>query len=430
MPQAGRTGPGRDPAGVASAVSPILAGAAAALDASDVRWALLRGALGDDAGDVDVLVHPADRGTAEAVLAAQGFARWPSWGRATHRFHLAYDVGTDTWVKVDLVTEVAFGPFGELATDAGPAVLARRVPGGDAPALAPDDGFWALLLHCLLDRGTVPPRHRDALAHLAAAGEVLGGALLDTLDPVLPGDEAAELVRLAAAADVSALEAAAGPLRDRWLRADRAAHRRLRRGRVARRLAAVPVVLGRRGVSVALLGPDGAGKSTLAAALVATPALRGRSVYAGLYGAAAPRPSLPVPGLRLGARLAHLWRLRLRAAAWRARGRVVVFDRHGLDAAAAPARPRGGPARRARRRLLAAALPSPDVLVVLDAPAEVLLARKGEHDVPTLEAQRARYRALADRPGAAVVDASRDPEAVRRDVTSLVWRRWSGRWSA
>jgi thymidylate kinase len=109
---------------------------------------------------------------------------------------------------------------------------------------------------------------------------------------------------------------------------------------------------------------------------------------------------------------------------------VVVFDRHGLDAAAAPARPEGGPARRARRRLLAAALPQPDVLVVLDAPAEVLLARKGEHDVPTLAAQRARYLALADRPGAAVVDASRDAETVRRDVTRVVWQRWSGRWSA
>ena len=105
----------------------------------------------------------------------------------------------------------------------------------------------------------------------------------------------------------------------------------------------------------------------------------------------------------------------------------MVFDRHGLDAAAT-ARPARGAAGRARRRLLAAALPTPDVLVVLDAPAPVLLARKGEHDVPALEAQRERYRALAARFGGVVVDAGRDADAVRRDVTELVWRRWTSRW--
>jgi thymidylate kinase len=108
---------------------------------------------------------------------------------------------------------------------------------------------------------------------------------------------------------------------------------------------------------------------------------------------------------------------------------VVVFDRHGLDAAVAGRRS-GGAASRLRRRLLAGALPAPDVLVVLDAPAEVLLARKGEHDVATLEAQRARYRRLAERPGAALVDATGDPEAVRREVTDLVWRRWTAGWRA
>jgi thymidylate kinase len=180
-------------------------------------------------------------------------------------------------------------------------------------------------------------------------------------------------------------------------------------------------------VTVALLGPDGAGKSTLAAALVATPHLRARSLYAGLYGAATPQPRLSMPGLGLATRLARLWRLRLRAAAARARGRVVVFDRHGLDAAAT-ARPARGTASRARRRLLAAALPAPDVLVVLDAPAPVLLARKGEHDVPALEAQRERYRALAERFGGVLVDAGRDADAVRRDVTELVWRRWTSQW--
>ena len=405
-------------------VSPAVAAAVAALDSSGARWALLRGTLADEAGDVDVLVAPGDRAAAEAALARAGFSRWPAWGRGTHGFHLAFDRPSGTWAKVDLVSDLAFGPYGELHTGATGAVLDRRRAGAGCPVLAPDDAFWALLLHTLLDREELAERHLDRLATTSGDGTA-GGALRTALAPVLPAGEADALVRAAVARDREALEAAGACLRHRWA-AQPGVRRARRRGRVGRRLAVLPVAAGRRGVSVALLGPDGAGKSTLAASLTATPALRGRSLYAGLYGAATPRP-VPVPGLRLAARLARLWRLRARAAGWRLRGRVVVFDRHGLDAVAA-AGSRGRAVTRLRRRLLAGALPSPDVLVVLDAPAEVLRARKGEHDLATLQAQRDRYRALAGRPGAVLVDATADADAVRREVTDVVWRRWTAGW--
>jgi thymidylate kinase len=406
-------------------VSPAVAAAVAALETSGARWVLLRGAPAEEGGDVDVLVHPDDVPAAEVALGGAGFARWPSWGRGTHRFHLAYDRASGTWAKVDLVSDLGFGPYGELATGAAPAVLERRRPGPGAPVPAPGDAFWALLLHALLDRSELPVRHLDALAAGAAEGAT-GGPLREALAPVLPTAEADALVRAAAARDRTALESAGARLRARWA-SDPAVRRRLLRARAARRLALLPVAAGRRGVTVALLGPDGAGKSTLAEALTGTPALRARSVYAGLYGAATPRPRIPVPGARLASRLARLWRLRARATAWRLRGRVVVFDRHGLDATAAP-KQAGGAAAQLRRRLLATALPDPDVLLVLDAPAEVLLARKGEHDLATLDAQRDRYRALADRPGGVLVDAAVDADAVRREVTDVVWRRWTAGW--
>jgi thymidylate kinase len=405
-------------------VSPAVAAAVAALDSSGARWALLRGTLADEAGDVDVLVAPGDRAAAEAALARAGFFRWPAWGRGTHRFHLAFDRPSGTWAKVDLVTDLAFGPYGELRTGAAGAVLHRRRAAAGGPVLAPDDAFWALLLHALLDRDELAERHLDRLASTAADGAA-GGALRGALAAFLPPGEADALVRAAAARDGDALEAAGVRLRDRWATGP-GVRRARRRGRAARRLAVLPVAAGRRGVSVALLGPDGAGKSTVAASLTATPALRARSLYAGLYGAAAPRP-VPVPGLRLAARLARLWRLRARAAGWRLRGRVVVFDRHGLDAAVAT-RSRGGAVTRLRRRLLAGALPTPDVLVVLDAPAEVLRARKDEHDLATLHAQRDRYRTLTGRRGAVLVDATADADTVRREVTDVVWRRWTAGW--
>ena len=65
---------------------------------------------------------------------------------------------------------------------------------------------------------------------------------------------------------------------------------------------------------------------------------------------------------------------------------------------------------------------------VLDAPGEVLFARKGEHGVERLEEQRQSYRRLAETiPRCIVVDAARDADDVRRDVTRTVWETFRRR---
>jgi thymidylate kinase len=63
------------------------------------------------------------------------------------------------------------------------------------------------------------------------------------------------------------------------------------------------------------------------------------------------------------------------------------------------------------------------VVVLLDAAPEVLFARKGEHDVASLAAQREGYRAVVEslRNGV-VVDASRPTDEVVEDVIQAVWR--------
>jgi thymidylate kinase len=73
--------------------------------------------------------------------------------------------------------------------------------------------------------------------------------------------------------------------------------------------------------------------------------------------------------------------------------------------------------------LLAHACPAPDLVLVLDAPGEVLYARKGEHSADFLEQQRQQYIALRARlPEMIVVDATRDAERVRRDALAAIWR--------
>jgi thymidylate kinase len=175
------------------------------------------------------------------------------------------------------------------------------------------------------------------------------------------------------------------------------------------------------GMLVAIMGPDGAGKSTLSHDLAASFILPVSRHYAGLYPAGRRRHR--VPGLGLTALLLRLSRMRLAATAQRARGRLVLFDRYAYDALL-PLPPNARLKSRIRRALLARAFPIPDLLIVLDAPVDVLHGRRREHPVEVVEAHRRFYADLARSvPNAVVVDAAAEADAVRRAVTDLIWRR-------
>jgi thymidylate kinase len=220
---------------------------------------------------------------------------------------------------------------------------------------------------------------------------------------------------------LSAAWARRAPLGTRWRRSVT---------RVWRRLDAMDPPYVRRGLTVALLGPDGAGKSSLSERLGAAGPLRARRVYLGLYGGsrrsspggardATGRARRRIPGLGTIRRLAAMWRGWLVGAVAVRRGRLVVFDRHPYDARLADGAEGLG---RVRRAVLGRSLPAPDVVFVLDAPAELLVSRKAEHPVERIEAQRRRYLDLArDLPATAVVDVSGPLQGVERRITAIAW---------
>ncbi len=110
----------------------------------------------------------------------------------------------------------------------------------------------------------------------------------------------------------------------------------------------------------------------------------------------------------------------------RAAGQVVLLDRHVYDLWLSPAEQSQyqSKARRAVRWCLSAVSPAPDLVIVLDAPAEMLWKRKTEWPVEALAAQRAAYRKLAEQlPQAVVIDASRDFATVSNDVADEIWQR-------
>jgi len=399
-----------------------------ALDDAGIRWVRLRDRGGGT--EDDLLILPADLAAARAVLGGAGFHEVRHPGRGSHRAFFGYDEATDGWPKLDVVTRLDFGRWQEWPTGLAEGVVARRERGPDGPRPASDDAFWTLLLHELLDRPGAMPRRADRLRELAASA-LPDGPGSHVVAGVLPsGWSTDRVIATAAAGDPDALRGLGRALAAGWTRrAPMATRRRRLVARLRRRMDAADPPFIRRGLTVALLGPDGAGKSSLSERLGAGGPLRVRRVYLGLYGgsrrtargASGARPAgrFRLPGLGTVRRVAAMWRGWLVGAVGVRRGRLVVFDRHPYDARLADG---GRGPRRIRRAILGHALPAPDVVIVLDAPAELLFARKPEHPVERIEDQRRRYLALArDLPATAVVDVSGPLDEIARRITAIVW---------
>lgn len=397
------TGPG------AELLGNVVESAATALNDAGVQWCLLR----DDAlvgGDVDLLVAKADLRRALSAVRAVGFTRRIGWGHRPHHFFVLASRG-GLQVKLDIVTELAFGRYHEQRTNLAATVLRRRVRTTAVPVPEASDRQWLVLLHALLDRGHVSARHQLAVGAWAREQEPVEGVAATI--PVELRRQVGTLVtegRWAEVAQHGAALSAAVVSAGRF-----SSYRRVWRAAM-RRTVKLQRVLVRPGVTVALLGPDGAGKSTVARA-VAERRPDTAVAYLGAY-PRRKRTHTAVPGLNTLTRCFVLVITGLRVAAHRRRGRVILLDRHPLEVAWGP--PAASPRGLLRRWVLAHCVARPQVVVVLDAPPEQLHARKPEHSVLTLSERRARYLQLAESLGAIVIDVDRPLEPVVADVLDVI----------
>ncbi len=229
-------------------------------------------------------------------------------------------------------------------------------------------------------------------------------------------------------------------------------------------------------LTVALVGPDGAGKSTISARLAQADLPRPvRTIYMGVNLEASSlmlpttrlllaakrarggRPDLVASSLRdvdaddqsdptsrasvgsalkssvrLGVWMLEEWLRQMVAFTHTLRGRIVVFDRHFfLDYYHADVQHGGrrrGVAQRLHGWVLQHAYPKPDLVIMLDAPAEVLHARKPEATVAWLEMRRRQYLELAPLvPEFVIVDVNRSLEAAMTDVVDAIRHAWKAK---
>jgi thymidylate kinase len=217
--------------------------------------------------------------------------------------------------------------------------------------------------------------------------------------------------------------------------------------------------------TVALIGPDGAGKTTVARRLENDLDRPAKYLYMGVNWDASdhllpstrlvqairrargkgsgpggppelpsqPTRSAPLPrrilrsgwrGLSLANRLAEEWYRQILAWRYVRRGVIVVFDRHffsdyhAFDVVGGVQSSWG---RRLHGLLLSRVYPKPSLVIFLDAPPALLLARKGEGTLESLERRRQDYLALAAHtPHFVTLDASRPLDDVVRDVAGTI----------
>lgn len=190
-----------------------------------------------------------------------------------------------------------------------------------------------------------------------------------------------------------------------------------------------PLRARRLGPVIAVLGPDGAGKGTVIAALREQIPVGLSVLYMGSRPRRRPsgvghRPQPEVGAIRESAfvvyRALHFWRLLLKAYLLSWAGQVVLCDRHPLEVLAIrPRTTRLGA--RVEAFVFRRLMPWPDRVILLNAPGELLYARKGEESPGVLERWRRRYLDVFVPRGAVVISAVQPVERTVSEASAAVW---------
>jgi thymidylate kinase len=422
-----------------------------ALNSEKIEYCLLRGedelSQGMSFKEVDILVMPGQLSRLSNEASKLGFVSLPAWGHAPHSFYVVFDKESDTWLKIDVVDSLKYGaPVRNLSLDAVTSCLGNRIKNGEVDLISPDDELLTLLLHCLLDKRDIQLKHKHRLVTLK--GLITDQTKLEinlskNIRCYFPESFTWEIICDAIDRKDWLFLLSQSDMIEKHLFRKEPVMSSLRKLKVGllRYFRPLIFVFFRHGISVALLAPDGAGKSTLAQTLADERVIKARLIYMGsnldssniglpttawlkeklksektknrrfsskLFGAVNFTNRVLEQWLRLSVGMYYKWR-----------GHFIIYDRYVYDTFLAPPAKTFG--KRIRRKILSVC-PSPTLVLLLDAPGEVLYARKGEHSPDRLEKQRQVFLSLKNHiPNMVVIDATQSAEKVRRQVLDEIW---------
>jgi|GEM_PF-2584040 len=380
-------------------------------------------------GDIDLLVLNKDLAKLKTILLKHGFILMS--GIYPHIFAFYYLDKLDILIKFDIISKLFFGNKLKLPypQELERKIIYRRKKYGQKTFYipSPEDELVSLLLHCISDKNSIKSEYGKRLAELT--NTKLDALYLNyVFDQLIDSITGSDIVNLLIKCKYDELVSMRKKIRK--LRISK-----MKWGSVIVTLKILSMrakrkLIGRKGLRVALLGPDGSGKTTLANEIAKKKAFNSKYVYMGnnnhilptrrvlklIFGNRNSKNNKPKSGMRNSnqdatipvkgkgreviavLRFVHdLIDYYLRYYIYNylnsKKGWLVINDRYIYDMLLSRDIVYNLPI---VKKIILRFYPAPDFAFILKAPAEIMLIRKGEHTINILNAMEEKYRTFSE----------------------------------
>ena len=402
-------------------------------------------------GDIDILVDAHEMTRVASILRDMDFV--VSAEIYPHYFAIYFQKHDGVWLKLDLVTDVycgrrlRFRVNGQLREN----LLYRRQLFRGFFKPSPEDEIIHLLLHSLLDKGFFKIDYQNKINDLFQ-NDINLTHLKSSLDNLWGSSRGDHVITLLKNQEFEALEKEKKKLLQNVIK--NASPLAIYQVISTLGTRVVHRVIGRKGLLVAFLGPDGSGKTTLARRLAAAHIFPTHYVYMGSGNYILPTSHLIerisrglrkkhndskmreekihilerlLRYLKETAKLCHdmaefLTRYLFLSYRFYRKGHLVINDRYIYDLLLDRERFGRHPV---IEKIILRLLPKPDLLLFLETSTQTMHQRKGEHSLDILESMKQGYRSLQEYfPNHQIIETDDTVTSSLNEIVGYLWKEY------